>query len=337
MNKYKNKGLSGLANLGNTCYINSFIQVLSHTYELNDFLDSEEFDNRIDKDKGTMLIEWNNLRKLLWKENCGIAPWGFLKTIQKIAKEKDREIFTGYMQNDLPEFILFILDCFHIGLEREVIMSINGEIKNDNDKLAKDCYSIIIDMYKKEYSEILYLFYGISVTQISNMENTVLVNKPEPYSIISLSIPKKDCNIYECFDRYCENELICGENAWFNEKTNKKEDVNKKTLFWSFPDILIIDLKRFTNNNKKINYLVDYPIYNLMLEKYVIGYKKNSYVYDLYGICNHSGMTNGGHYFAYVKNANGKWYIFNDTVVKEINVNDLITNKAYSLFYRKKK
>ena len=186
----------------------------------------------------------------------------------------------------------------------------------------------LIDMYKKEYSEILYLFYGISVTQISNMENTVLVNKPEPYSIINLSIPKKDCNIYDCFDRYCENELMCGVNAWFNEKTNIKEDVNKKTLFWSFPDILIIDLKRFTSNNKKLNYLVDYPIYNLMLEKYVIGYKKNSYVYDLYGICNHSGMTNGGHYFAYVKNANGKWYIFNDTDVKEINENDLITNKA---------
>jgi len=337
MDKYKDKGLSGLGNLGNTCYINSFIQVLSHTYELNNFLDSKDFVNRVNKKDGLMLVEWNNLRKLLWKENCAIAPWGFLKTIQKIAKDKDRILFTGFMQNDLPEFILFMLDCFHLGLQREVNMSINGEIKNDNDKLAQDCYNMMINMYKKEYSEILHLFYGISVTQIISLNNEILVSKPEPFSVISLPIVANECNIYQCFDKYCENELMNGDNAWFNEKTNEKEDINKKTLFWNFPDILIIDLKRFTNNNRKLNSLVDYPIENLELKKYVVGYNKETFVYDLYGVCNHSGMTMGGHYFAYVKNASSKWYCFNDTNVKEINEKDIISNKAYSLFYRKKK
>jgi ubiquitin C-terminal hydrolase len=57
----------------------------------------------------------------------------------------------------------------------------------------------------------------------------------------------------------------------------------------------------------------------------------------LYGICNHSGGTQGGHYTAFIKNANGKWYHFNDTFVTEVTrLEDLITSKAYCFFYRKK-
>ena len=35
---YANRGITGLTNLGNTCFINSCIQCLSHTYEFNEFL-----------------------------------------------------------------------------------------------------------------------------------------------------------------------------------------------------------------------------------------------------------------------------------------------------------
>jgi len=127
------------------------------------------------------------------------------------------------------------------------------------------------------------------------------------------------------------------ENAWYNEVTKSKQNVKKKISYWSLPNILVIDIKRFNSNNIKNQILVDFPLEDLNLSKYVIGYKKDSYVYTLYGICNHSGNVFGGHYTSYVKNANDKWYHFNDTNVSEIkDPTQLVSPKAYCLFYRKK-
>jgi ubiquitin C-terminal hydrolase len=153
-----------------------------------------------------------------------------------------------------------------------------------------------------------------------------------------LPIPENNKNpsLYDCFDLYVKEEILDGDNAWYNENTKTYENVTRQILFWSFPNILVIDLKRFFSNNNKNQKLVTIPIDDLDLSKYVIGYKKENYVYDLYGICNHSGSVHGGHYTAYIKNANNKWYSFNDTNVSEINSNMLISTKAYCLFYRKK-
>jgi len=85
-----------------------------------------------------LLIEWDNLRKIVWKDNCVISPGKFITTIQKVAKLKDVDIFTGFAQNDVSEFLLFIIDCFHNTLSRQVKMSINGTPENEKDKIVKE-------------------------------------------------------------------------------------------------------------------------------------------------------------------------------------------------------
>jgi len=338
---YKGNGLTGLANLGNTCFVNSCVQVLSHTYELNDFLNKGSYKKKLkNKYESVLLIEWDNLRTLMWSENCIISPGKFIKTVQKIAHVKKMDLFTGFAQNDLPEFLLFLIDCFHSSLSREVNMSINGDITNETDKMAVQCFEMTKKMFAKEYSEIWNLFYGIHVSQIISLETgEVLSTSPEPYFMINLSLPSdnKSPSLKDCFDLYVNGETLDGENAWFNEKTNKKQNVQKKIVYWSMPSIMVVDIKRCNHRNQKNQILVTFPLENFDVSSYVVGYKKESYVYDLYGICNHSGSSYGGHYTAFIKNANEKWYHFNDTNVTEItNLQELITPKAYCLFYRKK-
>ena len=342
---FKDKGLSGLANLGNTCFINSCLHILSHTYELNLFLDMKTYTRRLNNQyDSALLIEWDHLRQVMWNENCIVAPHKFIHAVHKIAKLKKNEIFTGFSQNDLSEFFVFVIDCFHNALKREVDITIHGKPANETDRIALICFQMIQKMISKEYSEIWSLFNGIHVSQIYSLPQgkaapELLSSTPEPFFIINLSIPKdiRMPTLYDCFDLYVQDEVLEGENAWYNETTQTKQNVKRSIQFWSLPTLLAIDFKRFVDTRRKNQIMIDFPIQHLDLTDYVIGYKKHTYIYECYGICNHSGGLHGGHYTSFVKNANGKWYHFNDTFVNEVtNMDELITPKAYCLFYRKK-
>ena len=340
-NKYENKGLSGLTNLGNTCFLNSIMQVLSHTYELNDFLELKSYIKRLNnKYDSALLIEWDELRTILWNDNCIVTPFKYVKTVQKIAKLKGIDIFTGFNQNDVSEFLIFVIDCFHNALAREVNMTIEGTVIDEKDKIAVKCFETIKKMFEKDYSEIWNIFYGIHISQLQNEKTGQIMGMcPEPYFIINLPIPlnNKTPNLIDCFNLYVEGELLEGENSVLDETIGQKVSARKNITFWSFPKILVIDIKRFNSSNRKNQIMIDFPLNNLDLSKYVIGYNKETYIYDLYAVCNHSGSVLGGHYTSFVKNANNKWYHYNDTNVTEVtDERHIVSPKAYCFFYRKR-
>uniref|UniRef100_A0A6C0AW55 USP domain-containing protein n=1 Tax=viral metagenome TaxID=1070528 RepID=A0A6C0AW55_9ZZZZ len=313
----------GFANLGNTCFMNSLLQVLIDIDEFNIVFSGNRKDN--------LLKSFNNLYNESRSKTGVIIPRDFHNKLQLYAVKYKNKVLTGYSQNDCSELLIFLFDVFHDDLKREVLMNINGTSEGELDDLAIKCYDFKKKSLEKEYSEIYDVFYFIQVEQIVNSSNKISSQILSWHCQLGLYLPEKNKNnltikLIDCIKNNFEDVCYLDD---------KKENAKKIHHVWNFPTVLVIVLQRFFNYNKN-NILVDFPLNDLDLSEYVIGYNKNSYVYDLMGICNHSGNIHGGHYTAYSKTRNN-WYLYNDSgtsLVKDVSI--LKSNNAYCLFYRKK-
>jgi ubiquitin carboxyl-terminal hydrolase 8 len=334
--KYENKGLCGLKNLGNSCFMNSALQCLSNTIELTHYFVEKDFVNDYNNNEKYSLLtkEYYRLISGIYEENCTISPMSFYKTAM-ITANKNNINFGFYNQNDVQEFLVFFIDALHESLCKKVDINISGAIKNDLDRIAYESMNKWKEYFKDCYSKIIELFYGQMVTFIE-VENSIKSRTYNPICFFTLPIANKEnVNIYDCFELFTESETLEGDNKWFNDKNNNYYEAQKKTIFWKFPNILIVSFKRFNNFGRKKNVRVDFPLESLDLTKYCIGYDKHKSYFDLFGICNHVGNSNSGHYFSYCKNQNNKWYEFNDNNVREIDSSKIVTSNAYVLFFRK--
>tara|TARA_B100000524_G_scaffold337744_2_gene228643 strand:- start:1703 stop:2761 length:1059 start_codon:yes stop_codon:yes gene_type:complete len=334
------KGLCGLRNVGNTCFMNTIIQCLSNTLPLLEYMIEKKYQNHLDMDsdddKCEIVNQWYIMLRYLWSKNAVYAPENFVSVVQNLARSKDYPEFTGYRQSDSQDFLQFFLETMHNALSYEVKMEITGKTMNDFDKIAYEAYTNFMNFFKNDYSKIIDIFYGQFFTICKTEKNGKKETSRsfEPFNMLLLEIKenkKGKTSLYNCLNNYTKKELI--------DTGDKLEVKYKEVKFWSLPNILIIMFKRYDNNLNKLDTHISFPIENLDMSKYVNGYNRSSYVYDLYAIANHDSFGGGvgsGHYWASVKNHDNNWYKYNDSIVSTLNIKDLETNNAYCLFYRKR-
>ena len=145
----------------------------------------------------------------------------------------------------------------------------------------------------------------------------------------------------DCLDLFISNENIQEDDSWYCKKCKQLQKSKQKLEIYKPPNYLIILIKRynFEQNSKntfsggKNNTYVAYPTDNLDIKEYIVGPEKDKALYDLYGVIQHFGTLNQGHYTAICKN-DGNWVLYNDSVIDIIK--NPVTKNAYVLFYKMK-
>ena len=118
----------------------------------------------------------------------------------------------------------------------------------------------------------------------------------------------------DCFSKFVETEIL--EDVYC-ARCKCLRKVEKRLSFFRIPQVLVIQLKRFSWRNDKLLEEINAPD-ELKLNKYIDPQSTLSTppLYTLSGVIKHMGGVRGGHYTASSKHADsGEWYSFNDSQV----------------------
>ncbi|GFZ17710.1 ubiquitin-specific protease 8 [Actinidia rufa] len=151
--------------------------------------------------------------------------------------------------------------------------------------------------------------------------------------------PQESVSLYKCLEAFLKEEPLGPEDMWYCPGCKEHRQASKKLDLWRLPEILVINLKRFSYSRflkNKLETYVDFPVHDLDLSTYIAhrnGQSSNRYM--LYAISNHYGSMGGGHYTAFVHHGGDRWYDFDDSHVSPISEDRIKTSAAYVLFYRR--
>jgi len=176
-------GLSGLQNMGNSCYMTSSLQCLFHTPPLVNFFIQDDWVSKINKDScGVVTSNFYLLLKAFWTGQASfLNPHDFKTSMARLAPQ-----FEGFHMHDAQEFLIVLLKLMHDDLNQNHGVSIS-----EDPNAIFNPEKAIEQMKMKDNSIIIDWFFGLMRNQMYCThchETTVLY---EPYITIPIPIPAR--------------------------------------------------------------------------------------------------------------------------------------------------
>ncbi|KAF9263710.1 cysteine proteinase [Marasmius fiardii PR-910] len=298
---------AGLFNTGNTCFLNSALQCLLHTPPLLHILNA----HRDCKAKGfCMTCLLREVAGRSFQKRAPFSPSIITNKLQIIAKHMRRG-----RQEDSHEFLRYAIDA-----------------------LQKSClagHSTKIEHRLAETTWVHKVFGGRLRSRVTCHDCGH--NSDTFDSILDLSLDiHRAHNLSVALRKFVEIDHLKGADKYKCEKCKKHVNAEKQFTIHEAPAVLTIHLKRFSPMGHKIGHIVEYDEH-LNIDPFM---SEGQYGprYTLYGvICHAGGGPNSGHYYAFVRSRENKWYEMNDESVTSRPSPPTRIKNAYMLFYLRNK
>ena len=331
-------GTGGIVNVGLTCYANSVFQAFRHCKNMESLFQEDKYTTILNKEHKyhDVTKQFANLVQTLStiSNNSSIRPNGFWHAFETASQNTCFDHLVSREPHDAHEFLMFLLDALHESLAKKVTMNITKmELKTERQKNQQLSLEVWKQQFEKHFSPFVDMYFGIFHIKIICDTCKNVSNKFETFNTLKgVFNDTSNPTILDCITNDLKEEIF---DEYACEICKQKTKATKKISIWKLPTNLIIVLKRFTYDGKKINTPINCESTNIQLASIFseLSPNKKSSTFEIISSVDHHGSIHGGHYTAQGKHKENTWFLYDDT-----NVHSLVPSfgaHTYILFLEK--
>ena len=321
----------GLKNLGNLCYVNSALQCLYHTRSFVKLILNLQEQPSCPLPSITL-----SFRQLITQmQFIANGPASAHEIKVQIAELNRR--FSGTDQQDSHEFLTVLLEALHDEWLDHYQNSSIGQLIHGIVRSTVICPICEREIKTDESFISLPLpIYGLAVSNSDVGISQKMMGNIMDFFNNSM---QGSVTLHDCFENFLAREQLGTNGQWFCQKCQRLTDATKKLDFDQLPQVLILQLKRFTYNlsdNMKITTKVSFGEV-LDLQEFISDHDTHQTgKYNLVAVLVHTGTLASGHYTTFARHLKRRcWYHFDDERVRPASLDEALASDAYVLFYER--